>query len=70
MLRFSANLTMLFNEVPFLERFDLAANAGKGAEFKDPFSHRKEDVVAALRRGTPAPSPSAVAGSSRRGAGA
>jgi hydroxypyruvate isomerase len=50
MLRFSANLTMLFNEVPFLERFALAAKAGfKGAEFKDPFAHSKEDVVAAVR---------------------
>jgi hydroxypyruvate isomerase len=50
MLRFTANLTMLFNEVGFLERFALAAAAGfKGAEFKDPFAHRKEDVLAAVR---------------------
>ena len=50
MLQFTANLTMLFNEVGFLERFALAAKAGfKGAEFKDPFSHKKEDVVAAVK---------------------
>ena len=50
MLRFTANLTMLFNEVGFLERFALAAKAGfKGAEFKDPFACKKEDVVAALK---------------------
>lgn len=50
MLRFTANLTMLFNEVDFLERFGRAAEAGfKGVEFKDPFACKKEDVVAALR---------------------
>jgi hydroxypyruvate isomerase len=50
MLQFTANLTMLFNEVGFLDRFALAAKAGfKGAEFKDPFAYKKEDVVAAVR---------------------
>jgi hydroxypyruvate isomerase len=50
MLQFTANLTMLFNEFPFLDRFAAAAAAGfKGAEFKDPFSCKKEDVVAAVR---------------------
>ena len=50
MLRFTANLTMLYNEVGFLERFALAAKAGfKGAEFKDPFSYPEADVVAAVR---------------------
>jgi hydroxypyruvate isomerase len=50
MLRFTANLTMLFNEVGFLERFALAAKAGfKGVEFKDPFHYNVEDVVAAAR---------------------
>ena len=34
MLRYSANLTMLFNEVPFLERFERAAAAGfRAVEF-------------------------------------
>lgn len=50
MLRFTANLTMLFNEVGFLERFALAAKSGfRGVEFKDPFAYRKEDVVSAVR---------------------
>lgn len=50
MLRFTANLTMLFNEVGFLDRFALAAKAGfRGVEFKDPFAYRKEDVVSAVR---------------------
>jgi hydroxypyruvate isomerase len=50
MLRFTANLTMLFNELPFLERFGAAAKAGfKGAEFKDPFAHTPAEVAAAVR---------------------
>jgi Hydroxypyruvate isomerase len=28
MPRFAANLSMMFNEVPFLDRFDAAADAG------------------------------------------
>jgi len=33
MPKFNANLTMLFNEVDFLDRFDAAAKAGfKGVE--------------------------------------
>jgi len=28
MPRFAANLSMMFNEVPFLDRFDTAAKAG------------------------------------------
>jgi hydroxypyruvate isomerase len=28
MPRFAANLTMMFNEVPFLDRFEAAARAG------------------------------------------
>jgi len=28
MPRFAANLSMMFNEVPFLDRFDAAAKAG------------------------------------------
>jgi hydroxypyruvate isomerase len=50
MLRFSANLTMLFNEAGFLERFALAAKAGfKGAEYKDPYACKMADVVAAAK---------------------
>ncbi len=51
MLRFTANLTQLYNEVGFLERFDLAARDGfRGVELKDPFSYGKEAVLDALRR--------------------
>lgn len=40
MPRFAANLTMLFTEYPFLERFEKAAEAGfKGVEFLFPYEH-------------------------------
>ena len=40
MPRFAANLTMMFNEVPFLDRFDAAAKAGFTAvEFLFPYEH-------------------------------
>jgi len=40
MLRFSANLSFLFNEVPFLERFTEAAHAGfRGVEFAFPYTY-------------------------------
>lgn len=49
MPKFAANLTMLFNEVPFLERFALAARAGfKGVEFLFPYDFKKGDLRAAL----------------------
>ena len=39
MPRFAANLTMLFNEVPFLDRFERAAKAGfKAVEFLFPYA--------------------------------
>ena len=38
MPKFAANLTMLFNEVPFLDRFELAAKSGfKAVEFLFPY---------------------------------
>ncbi|MGE5265948.1 MAG: 2-oxo-tetronate isomerase [Deltaproteobacteria bacterium] len=38
MPRFAANLSLLFTEVPFLDRFDAAARAGfKGVEFLFPY---------------------------------
>ena len=50
MPRFAANLTMLFTEVPFLERFEAAANAGFTAvEFLFPYDYRKSDLAAALK---------------------
>jgi 2-dehydrotetronate isomerase len=39
-LKFAANLTMMFNEVPFPERFAAAADAGfKGVEFLFPYDY-------------------------------
>ena len=40
MPRFAANLTMMFNEVPFLDRFEAAAKAGFTAvEFLFPYDY-------------------------------
>jgi hydroxypyruvate isomerase len=40
MPRFAANLSMLFTEVPFIERFERAARAGfKEVEFLFPYAH-------------------------------
>ena len=45
MPRFAANLTMMFNEVPFLDRFAAAADAGFDAvEFLFPYDHPAEEV--------------------------
>ena len=46
MPKFSANLTMLFNEVDFLDRFERAAKAGfKGVEYLFPYGWSKEQLV-------------------------
>lgn len=45
MPRFAANLTMLFNEVPFLDRFERAAQAGfEGVEFLFPYAYPAEEI--------------------------
>lgn len=45
MPKFAANLTMLFTEVPFLDRFQLAAKAGfKAVEFLFPYAYKAEDI--------------------------
>lgn len=50
MPKFAANLTMMFNEVPFLQRFEAAAQAGfKAVEFLFPYEHPAEDIAAQLR---------------------
>jgi 2-dehydrotetronate isomerase len=50
MPKFAANLTMMFNEVPFLERFAAAAEAGfEAVEFLFPYEHAPEEVAARLR---------------------
>ena len=51
MPKFSANLSMLFQEHDFLDRFDAAAAAGfKGVEYLGPYDHTPEDVAARLRK--------------------
>lgn len=43
MPKFAANLSMMFNELPFLERFAAAANAGfKAVEFLFPYDYPAE----------------------------
>ena len=45
MPKFAANLTMLFNEVPFLDRFALAAQAGFNAvEFLFPYAYQATEI--------------------------
>lgn len=45
MPRFAANLTMLYNEAPFLERFALAAASGfKAVEFLFPYAWSAEEL--------------------------
>ena len=45
MPRFAANLTMLFNEVPFLDRFEHAAKAGfEAVEFLFPYDHPAQEI--------------------------
>ena len=49
MPRFAANLTMLFNEVPFLDRFERAAKAGfEAVEFLFPYAYSTADIKARL----------------------
>src|SRR5574343_220567 len=51
MPRFAANLSMLFTEQPFMERFGAAAAAGfKGVEYLFPYAFAKEDLAAELAR--------------------
>ena len=48
MPRFAANLSFLFNEVPFLDRFAEAAHAGfRAVEFTFPYEYQARDLVAA-----------------------
>jgi hydroxypyruvate isomerase len=50
MPRFAANLTMMFTEVPFLDRFAAAAKAGFTAvEYLFPYAHPAEEVGKRLR---------------------
>jgi len=51
MPRFSANLSMLFQEHDFPDRFDAAARAGfKGVEYLGPYDHTPDEVAALLKK--------------------
>ena len=50
MPRFAANLTMLYTELPFLDRFAAAAKTGfKAVEFLFPYDFEAETIAARLR---------------------
>ncbi len=51
MPRFTANLSMMFQDIGFLDRFDAAARAGfKGVEFLFPYDHPPEAIAERLER--------------------
>ena len=51
MPKFAANLTMLFQEHDFLDRFEAAAKAGfTGVEYLFPYDYAKEDLAERLRQ--------------------
>ncbi|MBC8945480.1 MULTISPECIES: 2-oxo-tetronate isomerase [Xenorhabdus] len=51
MAKFAANLSMMFNEVPFMERFEKASDAGfKGVEYLFPYYESTEELSALLKR--------------------
>ena len=50
MPKFAANLTMLFTELPFMQRFEAAAKAGfQAVEYLFPYACDKKELAAALR---------------------
>ncbi len=50
MPRFAANLTLMFTELPFLDRFEAAARAGfEAVEFLFPYDHPADAVAERLR---------------------
>jgi hydroxypyruvate isomerase len=51
MPRFAANLTMMYNEVDFLDRFEAAARSGfKGVEYLFPYPFSKEELAERLQQ--------------------
>ena len=51
MIRFGANLTMLFSDVDFLDRFERAADAGfKAVEYMFPYPYKKHDLAERLTK--------------------
>lgn len=52
MPKFAANLHYLFSEVPFLDRFEAAANAGfKAVEFQVPYDYPTTELATRLKAG-------------------
>ena len=50
MPKFAANLSMMFNEVPFLQRFEAAAQAGfKAVEFLFPYEYEAAEIAVRLK---------------------
>ncbi|MDH3514251.1 MAG: hydroxypyruvate isomerase [Gammaproteobacteria bacterium] len=50
MPKFAANLTMLFNEAEFMDRFDAAAKAGfRGVEYLFPYAYDKNQLADKLK---------------------
>ena len=50
MTKLAANLTMLFNEHPFLDRFEAAAKAGfRGVEFLSPYAFDIDQIADRLK---------------------
>jgi hydroxypyruvate isomerase len=51
MPKFAANLTMLYNELEFTERFEAAAKAGfRGVEYLFPYAYPKEQLAEKLHQ--------------------
>ena len=51
MPKFCANLTMLWNELDFMDRFAAAAKAGfAGVEYLFPYDHDKNRIAAELQK--------------------
>ena len=51
MPKFAANLSMMFQDIDFLDRFDAAAKAGfKGVEFLFPYDHPPEVIAERLEQ--------------------
>ncbi len=49
-MKFAANLSMMFNEVDFMQRFEAAAKAGFNAvEYLFPYAHPANDIADALK---------------------
>ena len=51
MNKYAANLSMLFNEVEFLEKFTLAKENGfEGVEYLFPYDFDKDDIKVELEK--------------------